>query len=75
MIKVVNKVKELILIGFFGFAGLFIATALCSQGYFVYLEFSGQQEKALRFANELAWKTDARFKSNPNNIWYTASNK
>jgi hypothetical protein len=47
-----------------------IIFAFSTQVYFMYLHFSGQEEKATRISNEVTWKIDGRFKDNPDNIWY-----
>ena len=69
-ISLVDNLKEkfvyVLLIG----VGLFIACAFLTQVFFMYLEFSGNGEKAAQLANELTWKIDGTFKNSPENIWY-----
>lgn len=50
----------------------FVVSALLTQIYFIYLEFSGQSEKVQHISNELSWKFDGTFKNNPANINYVA---
>ncbi len=57
---------------FLSLVGLWIGFALCFQLFFVYLQFSGQEDLAGKIANELTWRIDGTFKNNPNNIWYNA---
>ena len=47
-----------------------VVFALGVQTFFVYLHFSGQDERAGKISNELTWKLDGRFKNNPDNVWY-----
>jgi len=57
---------------FLSLVGFWIAFALCFQLFFVYLQFSGQEDLAGKIANEISWKIDGTFKNDPNNIWYNA---
>jgi hypothetical protein len=65
-----NKIKEKFAMGFVLLCLFWVTFALGFQLFFVYLQFSGQQERALRISNEITWKIDGRFKNDPNNIWY-----
>jgi hypothetical protein len=49
-----------------------IFLALGMQVFFIYLEFSGQEERMSRYANEFEWKFDGTFKDYPGNIMYEA---
>ena len=42
------------------------------QLFFVYLELSGNEERATQIANEISWRVDGQFKNSPGNIWYNA---
>ncbi len=64
--------RETLAMGFLSLVGIWIAFALCFQLFFVYLQFSGQEDLAGEIANELTWKFDGTFKNDPNNIWYNA---
>jgi hypothetical protein len=57
------------------FVMTWIVLALGVQTYFVYLHFSGQDEKASKISNEITWKIDGRFKESPDNIWYEGKQK
>jgi hypothetical protein len=70
-----NKIKQIFLTGFMTFCVSWMIFALSFQLFFVYLQFSGQHERALRISNELTWKIDGRFKDDPNNIWYEGPKK
>lgn len=48
----------------------FICLALSFQLAFVYLQITGQEERAGRIANELEWRFDGTFKNSPGNIMY-----
>lgn len=65
-----KKVSDAMFIVYLGFVGLFIASALSTQIFFVYLQFSGQQERMTDISNKVSWKIDGTFKDNPDNIWY-----
>ena len=49
---------------------VFVISALITQLYFVYLEFSGQEGVIQEITNKLTVKFDGRWSDNPNNIWY-----
>jgi len=63
-----DKAAYLGVIAVFGF----ILLALSFQLAFVYLQISGQEERAGRIANEMEWRFDGRFKNSPGNIMYNA---
>lgn len=65
-----NQVSETMFKVYLGFVGLFIASALSTQIFFLYLQFSGQQERMTDISNKVSWKIDGTFKDNPDNIWY-----
>jgi hypothetical protein len=65
-----EKTKERIVYFFLALFGLWIIGALSFQLYFVYLEFSGNEDTAARIANEITWRIDGTFKNSPGNIWY-----
>jgi hypothetical protein len=64
--------RDTLALGFLSLVGIWIAFALCFQLFFVYLQFSGQEDLAGEIANEISWKIDGTFKNDPNNIWYNA---
>lgn len=70
-----NKIKEKFLMGFMFLCLSWVAFGLSFQLFFVYLQFSGQEERASRISNEITWKIDGRFKNDPNNIWYESPKK
>lgn len=49
---------------------VFVISALITQLYFVYLEFSGQEGVIQEITNKLTVKFDGRWSDNPDNIWY-----
>lgn len=63
-----DRLLQLFLIG----VGVFIGLALIMQLFFVYLELSGNEERATQIANEISWRIDGQFKNSPGNIWYNA---
>jgi len=65
-----NTASEFMLLGFVKSATVFVLCALCAQLFFVYLNFTGQDERALRISNAVTWKFDGTFKNSPDNIWY-----
>lgn len=50
----------------------FVISALVTQVYFVYLEFSGQDSTITEIVNRLTVKFDGRWSDNPENINYVA---
>lgn len=65
-----KKILQKLFTAYVVFVGTWLTFALCFQLFFVYLHFSGQDEKALNISNEISWKIDGTFKNDPNNIWY-----
>jgi len=57
---------------FLSLAIVWIAFALCFQLFFVYLQFSGNEETARNVTNWIEWRIDGTFKNSPENIWYNA---
>jgi hypothetical protein len=70
-----NKIKEKLALSFAFLCFFWVTFALGFQLFFVYLDLSGQDERALQYSNELTWKFDGRFKNDPNNIWYEGPKK
>jgi hypothetical protein len=70
-----NKIKEKFAMGFAILCLSWVTFALGFQLFFLYLDFSGQDERALQYSNELSWKFDGTFKNDPNNIWYESPKK
>lgn len=64
------KISEYTFNLFVWLVAAWIIFAFSTQIFFMYLHFSGQEEKATRISNEITWKIDGRFKDNPDNIWY-----
>ena len=60
---------------FIVFVGLWIVFALTFEGYMIYLQFSGQEEKTMAISNWFSWKFDGTFKNSPGNIWYEEPKK
>jgi preprotein translocase subunit SecY len=65
-----KKIGNVLAMGYVYFVFLFVISALGFQLFFIYLTFSGQDEKASRISNQIMWKIDGTFKNNPDNIWY-----
>jgi len=63
-----DRVAHLAICAVFGF----ILLALSFQLAFVYLQVTGQEERAGRIANEMEWRFDGTFKNSPGNIMYNA---
>jgi hypothetical protein len=70
MVKLIDKITEKIFSAFLMSALAFVISAFCVQMFFVYLQFSGQEEYQRRVINKIEWKFDGRFKDNPENIMY-----
>jgi hypothetical protein len=70
-----NRLSELLMLGFVKLCVLWVISALCFQIFNVYLEFSGQKQRQRDMINKIEWKFDGRFKNNPDNIWYETPKK
>jgi hypothetical protein len=57
---------------FLSLVGFWIIFAICFQLFFVYLQFSGNEETATKVSNWIMWRIDGTFKNSPENIWYQA---
>jgi len=55
--------------------GAWVISALCFQIFFLYLHFTGQEERSRDISNQISWKIDGTFKNNPDNIWYEGPSK
>jgi hypothetical protein len=64
--------KDKLAWAFLSLVGFWIAFALCFQLFFVYLQFSGNEETATKVSNWIMWRIDGTFKNSPENIWYQA---
>lgn len=71
-ISLVESIRERIVYIFLALVGTFIGLAFLFQVFFIYLEFSGNGERAAQIAREISWRVDGTFKNNPDNIWYNA---
>jgi len=71
-ISLVESIRERIVYIFLALVGTFIGLAFLFQVFFIYLEFSGNGERAAQIAREISWRIDGTFKNNPDNIWYNA---
>jgi hypothetical protein len=67
-----SNLGDRLALGFLYLAGLWIAFALCFQLFFVYLQFSGNEETARNVSNWITHRIDGSFKNSPENIWYNA---
>lgn len=70
MVKLIDKITEKIFSAFLMSALAFVLSAFCVQVFFVYLQFSNNEEYQRRIINKLEVKFDGRFKNNPENIMY-----
>ncbi len=70
-----KNIGQILFKGYLTFVCIWICFALTSQIFFVYLHFTGQDERAGQISNEIAWKIDGTFKNNPDNIWYEEPEK
>lgn len=70
MKKQLTKASELLFHIYLRLCLCWIFFALGIQVFFIYLEFSGQEERMSAYSNEFAWKFDGTFKDHPGNIMY-----
>ena len=70
-----KNIGETLFKGYVCFVGLWVVSALTFQIFFLYLHFTGQEEKTRDISNKIAWKIDGTFKNDPDNIWYEGPSK
>jgi hypothetical protein len=75
MTNILNKAKETLFKVTLFFTGAWLALALSFQVYALVLIASGNEQEVTRISNEISWKIDGTFKSNPDNIWYEGDAK
>ena len=68
----VSNWKDKLAWAFLSLVGFWIIFAICFQLFFVYLQFSGNEETATKVSNWIMWRIDGTFKNSPENIWYEA---
>jgi hypothetical protein len=66
------NVGDLLTKGLIYLVSFWICVALITQGYFIYLNVSGNTEKAGELRDEFQSKFDGNYKSDPNNIFYNS---
>jgi hypothetical protein len=64
------NVGDLLTKGLIYLVSFWICVALITQGYFIYLKFSGNSETAKELVDKFQTKFDGNYKSDPNNIFY-----
>jgi hypothetical protein len=64
------NVSDLVTKGLIYLVSFWICVALITQGYFIYLKFSGNSETAKELVDKFQTKFDGNYKSDPNNIFY-----
>jgi hypothetical protein len=70
-----KKIGDVMFKSYLGFVGAWLAFALSTQVFFIYLQFTNQDERMRNIVNEVDWKIDGTFKDNPDNIWYEGGKK
>jgi hypothetical protein len=70
-----QKIGDAMFKVYLGLVGVWLAFALSTQVFFIYLQFTNQDERMRNIVNEIDWKIDGTFKNNPDNIWYEGSKK
>jgi len=70
-----KKIGDVMFKAYLGLVGVWIAFALSTQVFFLYLEFTNQDERMTNIVNKVEWKIDGAFKNNPDNIWYEGPEK
>jgi hypothetical protein len=64
------NVGDLVTKGLIYLVSFWICVALITQGYFIYLNVSGNNQKARELRDDFERKFDGNYKSDPNNIFY-----
>jgi hypothetical protein len=70
-----NRLSDLIMLGFVKLCCLWVVSALCFEMFVIYLQASGQEQRQQDMINKIEWKFDGTFKNNPDNIWYEEPKK
>jgi hypothetical protein len=70
-----QKIGDVMFKTYLGLVGVWLAFALSTQVFFLYLQFTSQDERMRNIVNEIEWKIDGTFKDNPDNIWYEGDKK
>jgi hypothetical protein len=70
-----QKIGDVMFKAYLGLVGLWLVFALSTQVFFLYLQFTSQDERMRNIVNEIEWKIDGTFKDNPDNIWYEGDKK
>ena len=70
-----QKIGDVMFKVYLGLVGVWLAFALSTQVFFIYLQFTNQEDRMRNIVNEIDWKIDGTFKNNPDNIWYEGSKK
>ena len=70
-----QKIGDVMFKVYLGLVGVWLAFALSTQVFFIYLQFTNQDDRMRNIVNEIEWKIDGTFKNNPDNIWYEGSKK
>jgi hypothetical protein len=70
-----QKIGDVMFKAYLGLVGVWLAFALSTQVFFLYLQFTSQDERMRNIVNEIEWKIDGTFKDNPDNIWYEGDKK
>jgi hypothetical protein len=64
------NVSDLVTKGLIYLVSFWICVALMTQGYFIYLNVSGNNQTARGLADAFQEKFDGNYKNDPGNIWY-----
>ena len=64
------NVSDFLTKGLIYLVSFWICVALITQGYFIYLNVSGNNQKARELRDDFERKFDGNYKSDPNNIFY-----
>ena len=64
------NVGDLVTKGLIYLVSFWICVALITQGYFIYLNVSGNTKTARGLADTFQEKFDGNYKNDPGNIWY-----
>jgi hypothetical protein len=64
------NVSDLVTKGLIYLVSFWICVALITQGYFIYLNVSGNNQKARELRDDFERKFDGNYKSDPDNIFY-----
>ena len=70
MKPILNKIGDVLFKSYLAFVLIWITFTLSFDLFFIYLQFTNQEELARHYSSEIMIRIDGTFKDDPRNIWY-----